>query len=75
MILATDCKIKSAEVNMAKAGDKGVEVKEVIVVSYESITITYLRSIPGPTGREPIPMPPFVYVKPKPADAPLSLPG
>jgi type VI protein secretion system component Hcp len=74
VILATDCKIKSAEVNMAKAGDKGVEVKETIVVSYETITITYLRSVPGPTGREPVPMPPFIYTKPPPEPAPLSLP-
>ena len=75
VILATDCKIKKADVQLAKAGDKGVEVKETIVIEYEAITITYLRSIPGPTGREPIPMPPFVYTKPKPAPAPPSIPG
>ena len=75
VILATDCKIKKADVHMAKGGDKGVEVKETVTVEYESITITYLRSVPGPTGREPIPMPPFIYIKPKPADPPLSVPG
>ena len=74
VILATNCKILSAEVTMAKAGDKGVEVKETILVDYQSITITYLRSIPGPTGREPIPMPPFVYIKSKPDDPGLSSP-
>ena len=75
VILATDCTIASAEVHMAKAGDKGVEVKETIVVRYEGITITYLRSIPGPTGREPIPMPPFIYTKPAPKKPAISIPG
>ena len=75
VILATDCKIESAEVTLAKAGDKGVEVKETIVVSYKTITITYLRSIPGPTGREPIPMPPFIYTKPEPPAPMPSVPG
>jgi type VI protein secretion system component Hcp len=74
VILATDCKIKSADVSMVKAGDKGVEVKETIVVDYQSITITYLRSIPGPTGREPIPMPPFIYIKSTPDDPGLTSP-
>ena len=60
---------------MAKAGDKGVKVKEVIVVSYEQHRDHLPAVDPGSDGREPIPMPPFVYVKPKPADAPLSLPG
>ncbi len=75
VILATDCTILSAEVHMSKAGDKGVEVKETVVVRYEGITITYLRSIPGPTGREPIPMPPFIYTKPKPPLEAPSLPS
>lgn len=75
VILATGCKIESAEVTLSKAGDKGVEVKEIVVVSYKTITITYLRSIPGPTGREPVPMPPFVYTKPEPSSPMPSIPG
>jgi type VI protein secretion system component Hcp len=75
VILATDCKIESADVHMAKAGDKGVEVKETIVVSYEGIMITYLRTLPGVDGREPVPMPPFVYTKPGPVAPAPKIPG
>lgn len=65
VILCTDCKIKEVDVKMER-GDKGVEVKEDVTVRFETITITYLRSIPGVTGQVPLPMPPFIYTRPKP---------
>ena len=72
VILATDCKIKSVDVNMQRA-TAGVEVMETVVVEYGQIVITYLRSLPGPTGSVPLPMPPFIYARKTPAPAMPSL--
>ncbi len=68
VILATDCKINSVAESM-EPGDKGVEIKESVVIDYKMITITYLRAVMG----QPLPMPPFIYTRQDPPPATPSL--
>lgn len=70
VILATDCKIKSVT-NRMEPGEKGVEIKEIVVIEYAMITVTYLRTIPH-VGGPPVPMPPFIYTKRDPKPPSLS---
>lgn len=62
VILCTDCKIKDVDVKM-EPGEQGVQIREDVTIDFQSITITYMRSI----GKEVVPTIPFVYIKAAPA--------
>lgn len=69
-LLATSGKIEKIEIKMEK-GDKGVEVVEDFELQFENIVVTYSKRL----GIDNIPMPPFVYFKPKAPTGGPSVPG